>query len=126
MGQRKTLLRVTITGAVSVAVGTLMFLPVRAAAPKRLLLVTTTIGFRHAAVPLQEQVLRQLAKTTGEFTIVSTTDSPDFPAAEYKAAVDQRNARIPLSEAKDNNMPTPAAAAGSRAARRNSRRRSRR
>lgn len=84
----------------------------RAAAPKRLLLVTTTVGFRHAAVPLQEQVIRELAKTTGEFTVVSTTDSPDFPAAAYQAVVDQRNARIPLAEAKDNNMPPPPRAGG--------------
>ncbi|MEO8071469.1 MAG: ThuA domain-containing protein, partial [Acidobacteriota bacterium] len=79
----------------------------QAAAPKRILLVTTTVGFRHAAVPLTEQVFRELAKSTGDFTIVSTTDSPDFPTAEYQATVDQRNARIPLSEAKDNNMPAP-------------------
>ena len=77
------------------------------AAPKRLLLVTTTVGFRHAAVPLQERMIRDLAKSTGEFTVVSTTDSPDFPAAAYQAVVDQRNARIPLAEAKDNNMPPP-------------------
>ena len=53
----------------------------RAAGPKRLLLVTTTLGFRHAAVPLQEQIIRSMAKASGEFTIVSTTDSPDFPGA---------------------------------------------
>jgi type 1 glutamine amidotransferase len=82
------------------------------AAPKRLLLVTTTVGFRHAAVPLQERLIRDLAKPTGEFTVVSTTDSPDFPAAAYQAVVDQRNARIPLAEAKDNNMPPPPRPAG--------------
>src|SRR5689334_1338185 len=79
--------------------------PAKAAAPKRLLLVTTTVGFRHAAVPLQEQMFRQLAKSSGDFTVVSTSDSPDFPAAEYQATVDQRNARIPIGEAKDNNVP---------------------
>jgi len=95
--------------------GCALVLPATGAAPKRVLLVTTTVGFRHAAVPLQEQVFRELAKSSGDFTIVSTTDSPDFPAAEYQATVDRRNARIPLSDAKDNNMP-PAATVGGRGA----------
>lgn len=73
--------------------------------PKRLLLVTTTLGFRHAAVPVQEKLIRDLAASTGEFTVVSTSDSLDFPTAEYQAIVDQRNARTPLSEAKDNDKP---------------------
>lgn len=79
--------------------------PAKTAQPKRLLLVTTTLGFRHAAVPVQEKLIRELAASTGEFTIVSTSDSPDFPTAEYQTIVDQRNARIPLSEAKDNDKP---------------------
>ncbi|HEY7839899.1 MAG TPA: ThuA domain-containing protein [Terriglobales bacterium] len=60
--------------------------------PKRILLVTTTDGFRHASVPLLERVIRQMAHDTGEFTIVSTTDSPDYPEAEYFRTVAQRNA----------------------------------
>jgi type 1 glutamine amidotransferase len=88
--------------------------PARAAAPKRLLLVTTGIGFRHACVLIFDQVFRQLAKTSGEFTVVSTTDSPDYPALIYKAAVDQRNARIPLSEAKDNDKPQAGSGFGGR------------
>jgi len=94
-----------MTGLILVSGFAIASFPARAAAPKRLLLVTTTVGFRHAAVPVQEQMFRELAKSSGEFTIVSTTDSPDFPAAEYQATVDQRNARIPISEAKDNNAP---------------------
>jgi type 1 glutamine amidotransferase len=73
--------------------------------PKRLLLVTTTLGFRHAAVTLQEKLIREMAASTGEFMVVSTSDSPDFPTTEYQAIVDQRNARIPLSEAADNDKP---------------------
>ncbi|HVB40589.1 MAG TPA: ThuA domain-containing protein [Terriglobales bacterium] len=60
--------------------------------PKRILLVTTTVGFRHASVPLLERVIRQMAQETGEFTIVSTTDSPDYPEADYFRTVAQRNA----------------------------------
>jgi type 1 glutamine amidotransferase len=77
---------------------------VNAAQTKRLLLVTTTVGFRHAAVPVQEQMIREMAKATGEFTVVSTSDSPNFPAAEYTATVDARNARIPRDGAPDNRL----------------------
>lgn len=87
------------------ALSTAAWFSLTAAAPKRLLLVTTTLGFRHAAVPLQEQVVRALAKSTGEFTIVSTTDSPDFPAAAYQSTVDQRNQRIPADKAYPNDVP---------------------
>ena len=90
-----------------------------AAEPKRLLLVTTTVGFRHAAVPIQEQMIRDMAKATGEFTIISTSDSPNFPTAEYNATVDQRNARIPREGAPDNRLSAEqilAAAAGGPAA----------
>ncbi len=103
---KKTVLTLTLCAACATVLSWCWSpLAVKAAAQKRLLLVTTTAAFRHAAVPLAEQVFRELAKSTGEFTIVSTTDSPDYPAAAYQAVVDQRNARIPLSEAKDNNMP---------------------
>lgn len=88
-----------------VALYSLTLFPAKAATTKRLLLVTTTLGFRHAAVPLQEQILRQMAKSTGEFTIVSTTDSPDFPSASYQAGVDQRNQRIPVGKAYPNDVP---------------------
>jgi type 1 glutamine amidotransferase len=90
--------------------------PVRAAAPKRLLIVTTTAAFRHADVPIFERIFRDLGKSTGEFTIVSTTDSPDYPAAAYQAIVDQRNAQIPLSEAKDNDKPPAGGSGGARGA----------
>jgi hypothetical protein len=92
-----------------ICAGPLTSLPAKAAAPKRLLLVTTTVGFRHAAVPLQEQVFRALATSTGEFTVVSTTDSPDYPAAEYRATVDQRDARIRPSASGPNPVPAKVA-----------------
>ena len=105
MNNPNRLVRWSMAGLIFMSGIALASFPARAAAPKRLLLVTTTVGFRHAAVPVQEQMFRQLAKSSGDFTVVSTSDSPDFPAAEYQATVDQRNARIPLSEAKDNNVP---------------------
>ena len=47
--------------------------------PRRLLLVTTTLGFRHSSIEVGERVVRDLAKRTGEFTVVSTSESPDYP-----------------------------------------------
>jgi type 1 glutamine amidotransferase/Spy/CpxP family protein refolding chaperone len=54
--------------------------------PKRLLLVTTTLGFRHSSIEVGEQVVRELAKRTGEFTVVSTSESPDYPDYSRRAA----------------------------------------
>jgi len=45
-------------------------LPLAAAdAPKKLLVVTTTSGFRHSSIPTLEKTLAQLAKDSGEFTV---------------------------------------------------------
>jgi type 1 glutamine amidotransferase len=50
-----------------------------ATAPKKILLITTSTGFRHSSIEVVEKVLRELAAKTGEFTITSTSDSPDYP-----------------------------------------------
>lgn len=39
------------------------------AAPKKLLVVTTTTGFRHASIPNLEKVIAQLGKDSGSFTV---------------------------------------------------------
>jgi type 1 glutamine amidotransferase len=52
---------------------------VLAAEPKRILLITTSTGFRHSSIEPVEKVLRELAAKTGEFTIVSTSESADYP-----------------------------------------------
>jgi len=39
------------------------------AAPKRVLVVTTTLGFRHSSIPTAEEVLGELAKKSGDFTV---------------------------------------------------------
>jgi type 1 glutamine amidotransferase len=39
------------------------------AEPKKLLVVTTTTGFRHSSIPTLEKVLAQLGKDSGEFTV---------------------------------------------------------
>jgi uncharacterized protein len=51
------------------------------AAPKKLLVVTVTTGFRHSCIPLSEQVLEKLAAQSGQFTV----DFVRQPAGEPKA-----------------------------------------
>jgi type 1 glutamine amidotransferase len=48
-------------------------------APKRLLLVTTTTGFRHSSIELGEKAIRELAAKSGDFTVISTSESRSFP-----------------------------------------------
>jgi hypothetical protein len=40
-----------------------------AAAPKKVLVVSVTTGFRHSSIPLAEKVLAQLARENGAFTV---------------------------------------------------------
>ncbi|MBC8097124.1 MAG: ThuA domain-containing protein [Akkermansiaceae bacterium] len=42
---------------------------VGAESPKKLLVVTTTAGFRHSSIPTAEKVIAQIAERTGEFTV---------------------------------------------------------
>jgi uncharacterized protein len=52
-----------------------------AAAPKRLILVTVTTGYRHSSIPTAENVLRRLAADSGgAFEIVAHAAQPDVPA----------------------------------------------
>ena len=46
------------------------------AAPKKLLVVTTTMGFRHPSIPTAEKILAQLAKDSGEFTVEFVQQPP--------------------------------------------------
>ncbi len=49
------------------------------AAPKKLLVVTTTTGFRHSSIPTLEKMLTQLGKDSGEFTVDFVQQPPDKP-----------------------------------------------
>jgi type 1 glutamine amidotransferase len=69
----------------------------RAADPKRLLLVTTTTGYRHSSIEVGEKVIRELAAKSGEFTVVSTSESrsyPDYRIAQSGPALRERVRRI--------------------------------
>jgi len=54
------------------------------AAPKRVLVVTTTLGFRHSSIPTAENVIAELAKTTGLFAVDYARVEPNDP--QYRGA----------------------------------------
>jgi type 1 glutamine amidotransferase len=55
------------------------------AAPKKLLVVTTTAGFRHSSIPTMEKVLSQLARDSGEFTVEFVQQPPGHAATGFPA-----------------------------------------
>lgn len=52
--------------------------------PKRVLVVTTTTGFRHSSIPTAEKVLAELAQSSGAFTVEYARVEPSD--AQYKGA----------------------------------------
>lgn len=48
---------------------TALTLSTLSAAPKKLLVVTTTTGYRHASIPTAEHMLEQLGQSSGKFTV---------------------------------------------------------
>jgi len=54
------------------------------AAPKKLLVVTTTTGFRHSSIPTLEKMLTELGKDSGEFTVDFVQQPPGKPTAPKK------------------------------------------
>jgi len=69
---------------------TLAFIPgcsapqLQAKAPKHVLVVTTTTGFRHSSIPTAEKVLGELAQSSGQFTVDYAR--VDNLAEEYRGA----------------------------------------
>ena len=77
------------------------------AAPKKLLVVTTTTGFRHSSIPTLEKVLAQLGKESGAFTVDFVEQPPGKPATGFPAklkadASDADKAAFNAAEAKWN------------------------
>jgi len=58
--------------------------PGLAAAPKKVLVVTTTTGFRHSSIPTAEKILAQLAQQSGAFTVEYARVEPSD--AQFKGA----------------------------------------
>jgi type 1 glutamine amidotransferase len=70
------------------------------AKPKKLLVVSTTTGYRHSSIPTLEKVLRQLAQRSGAFTVDfleqpagKPADLPRNATPEQKAAFDAATAQ---------------------------------
>jgi len=55
-----------------------------AAQGKKVLVVTTTTGFRHSSIPTAEKVLGQLAKQSGAFTVDYVSQPPNEPKRPQK------------------------------------------
>ena len=62
------------------------------AEPKKLLVVTTTTGFRHSSIPTAEKVLEQLAKSSGEFTVDFVHQPPGEPRLKQNATAEEKAA----------------------------------
>jgi type 1 glutamine amidotransferase len=59
--------------ALALAIGSL-----RAADPKKILLVTVTTGFRHSSIATAEQVIAQIGKTSHAFVVADYARQPDI------------------------------------------------
>ena len=70
------------------------------AEPKKLLVVTTTTGFRHSSIPTAEKILEQLAQKSGEFTVDFVHQPPGKPANPRPDATDEQKAAYNADEAK--------------------------
>ncbi len=52
-------------------------LPVLAAEPKKVLVVSVTTGFRHSSIPTAEKIIAQLGQESGAFTVVDYARQPE-------------------------------------------------
>jgi type 1 glutamine amidotransferase len=68
------------------------------AAPKKLLVVSTTTGFRHGSIPTMEKVLSQLGTSSGEFTVDFVQQPPGQPASLKKDATDEQKAAFKAAQ----------------------------
>lgn len=70
------------------------------AEPKKLLVVTTTTGFRHSSIPTLEKILTQLGKESGEFTVDFVQQPPGKPANLKKEATEAEKAAYKAAQTK--------------------------
>src|ERR1039458_9792916 len=68
------------------------------AAPKKLLVVTTTTGYRHSSIPTAEKILAQLAKDSGEFTVEFVQQPPGKPEDLKQDATEEQKAAFKTAE----------------------------
>jgi len=68
------------------------------AEPKKLLVVTTTTGFRHSCIPTAEKILEQLGHSSGEFTVDFVRQPPGKPENPKPDATDEQKAAFKAAE----------------------------
>ncbi|MSU62131.1 MAG: DUF1080 domain-containing protein [Pedosphaera sp.] len=56
------------------------------AAPKRVLVVSTTTGFRHSSIPTAQKILKALGEQDGGFSVVDVVDGGERPKDKSKEA----------------------------------------
>ena len=79
--------------------------PARVVVPKRVLVVTTTAGFRHSSIPTAEKVLVELGKSSGVFTVEIAgvdTGAKEFKRPDGKA--DGQKVRAAIKTVLDEKM----------------------
>ena len=82
-----------------IVAGLLCPLALLAQTPKKLLVVTTTTGFRHSSIPTAERILTQLGKDSGEFTVDLVQQPPGKPEQPGKNATDDEKAAFKTADA---------------------------
>jgi uncharacterized protein len=84
----KNLLSILALTALTTAVASCQALPPHM--QKKLLVVTTTTGFRHTSIPTLEKVLAQLGKDSGEFTVDYVQQPPEAHRPGPSATEEER------------------------------------
>lgn len=74
----------TLTLACAALLSFAVVVPVAEAAPKKVLVVTITKGFRHSSIPTAEKVINQLGKDSEAFTVDFARVEPSDP--QFKGA----------------------------------------
>lgn len=64
-------------------------------APKKVLVVTVTMGFRHSCIPLSEKILEQLANESGKFTVDFVRQPAGQPKAPARPRIGPKGADDP-------------------------------
>ncbi len=70
-----------------------------AEAPKKVLVVTVTTGFRHASIPVAEKILEQMAKESGKFTVDFVRQPDGQPKAPAQPRPGPKGADDPAHQA---------------------------
>jgi type 1 glutamine amidotransferase len=77
---------------IATILATLLTVTALHAEPKKLLVVTTTTGFRHSSIPTAEKILAQLGAESGAYTVDFVHQPPGEPKALKAGATDEEKA----------------------------------